>query len=171
MTHTSTTSHYDRRDLSNGVTEFVVTPAPLPTASAGPSGFFLKLIPFVGTWLMGTIQREAYEKPMNKIRFPGGRFQVSQEGIRTADGSLVPKDRIHRLVIKNGVNDDPRNTGAYGRGTHEHARMANLNRAAQVSYVLVVEAGGQAHTLAGGMTETTAFGLVQDTKKVLGLAS
>ncbi|TXI80220.1 MAG: hypothetical protein E6Q44_07530 [Flavobacteriales bacterium] len=161
------TSNYERNVLPTGVVEFVVHPADLPTASGGPAGFVIKLIPF-GAWLFRLIHEMAYEKPMEKIRSSGGRFSVDGNGIRQGDGVMIPKDRIHRLVIKNSVTDDPRYIGTHGRGMQEHARMTDLNRAAAVSYTLVAEAAGQGYTLAGGMTETTAYGLMQDVRAALG---
>jgi len=39
-----------------------------------------------------------------------------------------------------------------------------------ICYSLDVEAGGKAYVLAGGMDETTAYGLMRDVSKVLGFS-
>ena len=51
------------------------------------------------------------------------------------------------------------------------AAAGNALRAKQVevSYKLDAEYGGNATTLPGGMTETTAYGLMQDVGKALGI--
>jgi hypothetical protein len=45
----------------------------------------------------------------------------------------------------------------------------NRARAKAVSYMLCAEAGGRSTTLAGGMTEVTAHGLMTDVSRILGL--
>ena len=45
------------------------------------------------------------------------------------------------------------------------------HRMDQVSHGLTVEAGGKANLLAGGMDETTAFGLYKEVTGILGLPS
>jgi hypothetical protein len=49
-------------------------------------------------------------------------------------------------------------------------RAVNRARAMAVSYMLCAEYGGRSATLAGGMTEVTANGLITDVSRILGVA-
>ena len=51
------------------------------------------------------------------------------------------------------------------------AAIADKNRNISIGYRLDVEFGGSAKTLATGMTETTAYGLLRDVGKILNLAA
>jgi hypothetical protein len=50
-------------------------------------------------------------------------------------------------------------------------RAVNRARAMLVSYMLCAESGGRSHTLAGGMNEVTAHGLLTDVSRILGTAT
>jgi hypothetical protein len=49
--------------------------------------------------------------------------------------------------------------------------MAQRAKIAQVANSLNVETGGKSYLLAGGMDETTAYGLLHDVSKILGLSA
>jgi hypothetical protein len=98
-------------------------------------------------------------------------FRVTVDAVDT-NGMTFKNADIHRLIIKNPLSfgDEPvvitttigpPNLGA-GIGTMIRARNA------LITHSLDLEAGGKAYTLAGGMDQTTAFGLLSDVAKILG---
>lgn len=116
-------------------------------------------------------------------------FTASPAGLERA-GTAIPIDRIHRLVMRNvfsGQTVPYSNMGIIAGGTGlvggaVIAAAASVNmatsavnvadaidrkQAADVGYKLDVEFQGKALTLAGGMTETTAYGLMQEVGNVL----
>ncbi len=93
------------------------------------------------------------------------QFRVTAEAIE-ASGQVFRKTDIHRLILKNGVNDlvlvNEAPAGiAHGQG------LAHREKLARVSYALNVELGGKSHQLAGGMDHTTAYGLLTDVCRIL----
>ena len=99
-------------------------------------------------------------------------FSVSSSEIES-NGRTFKKEDIHRLIIKNGMTQNELagaviasgrpGMGAYAIGQDYRAKISAVTNA------LDLESGGNAHTLAGGMSETTAFGLMTDVSKTLGL--
>jgi hypothetical protein len=132
----------------------------------GPIGWIIFLpVGAFGIWL-------GYFKDLRPLahRLPS-KFRVSPTAIE-ADGRTFAKDDIHRLIIKNGVNNEvlgnpnvvvPINTST-AMGVAHRAKVATIANA------LEVETGGKSYPLAGGMDSTTAFGLLHDVSKVMGLA-
>jgi hypothetical protein len=101
------------------------------------------------------------------------RFRVSPQAIEL-QGRTFSKRDIHRLLLRNGKTSHesslvivPGQPGAVSAA----AREQHDARVAQVCYGLTVEAGGKAYLLAGGMDETTAFGLLQEVTRILGADS
>jgi hypothetical protein len=117
---------------------------------------------FVAGYYMLTLDRRKknHQKPST--------FEVSANQIR-ANGQTYSKEDIHRLIIQNAYRNVPELvlTGNHstGAGIGYDIRKANE----RISYSLVLEMGGRAHQLAGGMDDTTAFGLLTDVSKVLGM--
>ena len=128
-----------------------------------------------------------------KHRGEGGSFKVSSQGIFFNSGESVSVDRIHRLILRNTFSDVviPYSVGGMvGGGSGmagaamatgaavgnamavglTQAAIADKNRNMAIGYRLDVEYGGNAKTLASGMTETTAYGLMQDVGRVLRLS-
>ena len=128
-----------------------------------------------------------------KHRGEGGSFKVSSQGIFFNSGESVSVDRIHRLILRNTFSDVviPYSVGGMvGGGSGmagaamatgaavgnamavglTQAAIADKNRNMAIGYRLDVEYGGNAKTLASGMTETTAYGLMQDVGQVLRLS-
>jgi hypothetical protein len=100
-------------------------------------------------------------------------FSVSPTEIEWK-GRTFKKEDIHRLIIKNGMTTSEvahayvasgKASGSFAVGLQYRERIAAVTNA------LNVEAGGNAYALAGGMSETTAFGLMTDVNRVLGLQS
>lgn len=167
-------SEYQKRNEGNA-TVFDVTPAPGPKfiyllviaviviliGFAAPGGFKVFMLAlgaatFAFGWLHDPRPR-AYRK--------GGSFQVSQEGI-TSEGHRFAKGDIHRLLLRNGVSDQELVT-QYTENANVAAGMAHRARAAKVANALTLESGGKSTLLAAGMDETTAYGLLHDTCRIL----
>lgn len=99
-------------------------------------------------------------------------FRVNPTAV-VANGRTFPKVEIHRLIIKNAISNEVVLGGPNVMIPVATATAMGMAFRAQVSVVanaLEVETGGKAYPLAGGMDQTTAFGLLHDVSKVLGLA-
>jgi hypothetical protein len=98
-------------------------------------------------------------------------FRVTPNAIE-AGGRTFNKDDIHRLLIRNGISDQEISPGGGGvEITVSGAQAAGMVHRARVGTIangLTVETGGKTTILAGGMDETTAFGLLTDVSKILG---
>jgi hypothetical protein len=95
-------------------------------------------------------------------------FRVTPEQIE-AGGRTFAKSDIHRLILKNGITDKELNVQQWTTNTNVAAGMAQRAKIATVANSLNVETGGKSTLLAGGMDETTAYGLLHDVSKLLGL--
>lgn len=147
----------------------------------------------IGSVALFKLFRKYSRSQDKKMRGDGGTFVVSKAGINFTDGASVPTERIHRLVMRNAFSGAvipyaqggvvAGGTGAVGMGMAAGAAVgsaianagtaiaqADIQRGTAIGYRLDVEYGGAAKTLAGGMTETTAYGLMQDVANVLALA-
>lgn len=130
---------------------------------------------FVKTFLQGRFNRG-----VDRHRSPGGSFVATPDGLELGAGERIAKAAIHRLILRNGIPQSPQagvtmvvDARSVSQGIAADAAVArevNRAKAASVSYLLCVEHGGRSTTLAGGMTETTAYGLLQDVSRVLGMA-
>jgi hypothetical protein len=94
-------------------------------------------------------------------------FSVTPTTI-VSGGRTFSKDEIHRLKIANPWFDRA-GLDVYTTNANQAAGMAHGMKVGELCYGLTVESGGKAHLLAGGMDRTTAFGLLSDTSKILGL--
>ena len=96
-------------------------------------------------------------------------FRVTPAVIES-NGRSFKKDDIHRLIIKNGITNDVRTIPGVLIAVPTATAMGGAHRM-QVSLTanaLEVETGGRGYVLAGGMDETTAFGLMSDVSRVMG---
>lgn len=131
--------------------------------------------------------------PASKYR-EATSFVVTSDGIAIS-GSKLPANGIHRLILRNHVDGSqiagPSLQGpavAYNAGTmagavgaSAHAAFAGVAATGEIlaqrrrlkiqriAYRLDAEAGGKATTLACGMDETTAYGLMTDVANILGM--
>jgi hypothetical protein len=192
-------SSYRQEPLDGGRVRFTVTPASVPRASGGP----VIIAVIFGLVVLGTMSRNEgiigliirlaiaifggikihgwtnawFASKVDKIRSPGGTFVASPSGVEVSGGPTIPRDQIHRLIIRNGVPNVGEasvvvNTGSVYSGMAAGAandRAANRAKAAHISYMVCAEHGGRSTTLGGGMTEVTAYGLLTDASKILGL--
>lgn len=93
---------------------------------------------------------------------------VTPQAIITG-GKTFDKGEFHRLLIANPLFDKA-GLDVYTSNANVAAGMAHGMKIGEVTYGLTVESGGKSTLLAGGMDRTTAFGLLSDVSRVLGLA-
>lgn len=96
----------------------------------------------------------------------------------------IPRDRVHRIILRNHIFDTETGSDAPGivvggvggalvagsasLGAAQRARRTRI--LGERSWRLDLEAGGTAYTLAGGLNETTAYALMHEVSKKLGLS-
>lgn len=104
-------------------------------------------------------------------------FGVAPDQV-TVDGRTLLRQDIHRAVIRNHVlaGDNPstfvtlhQGIGALTGAAGAAANAKFKGHLADISYRVDVEAGGVPHTLAGGLTESTAFAILSDVSSILKL--
>jgi len=95
-------------------------------------------------------------------------FTVTPQTV-TAAGRTFDKGEFHRLLIANPLFDKA-GLDVYTSNANVAAGMAHGMKIGEVCYGLTVESGGKSTLLAGGMDRTTAFGLLSDVSRVLGLS-
>jgi hypothetical protein len=113
-----------------------------------------------------------HSKQATLYRTPA-RFRVSKTGVEVA-GSNIPKDAIHRIIVRNHVlkaagdviivADPHPNSGQQNVVAGMNWAISKLG---PISYRVDAEARGVPTTLAGGLTEPTAFAIMADVNKVL----
>jgi hypothetical protein len=170
------TAEYEKRTDGNATT-FTVTPAKAPKfmflvvfgailmlfglpAIASGGIFFMAMgaFAFWYGWF-----RDARPKEHRNV----SRFRVTAEAIEV-QGRSVRKNDIHRLILRNGITDQELGMDVYNVSTAQATGMAHRARLGTICNSLTIEAGGKATFLAGGMDETTAYGLLRDVSDVLG---
>lgn len=193
-------SSYQQESLGNDRVRFTVVPASAPrskgaaniiaaivamvvigtTPAHTPS--FLMFLRFViavaGFWFVRKWVNKWFASRVDKIRSPGGSFVASPAGLEVSGGATIGREQLHRLIVRNGVPDIQGGAVAVDTGTMYSSmqagaandRAVNRARAMMVSYMLCAESGGRSTTLAGGMNEVTANGLLVDVSRVMGLA-
>jgi hypothetical protein len=188
-------SSYQQQKLDNGSVRFTVMPASITRprittmwpgallggmigAGLGPKqGFFSGVFLLAGAWLgWEAMARLMMYIAKRRWGTRGGSFVVSERGLETSTGSLIARDHLHRFVLKNafpGLDDRVVVVGGglaaqfgadnVARGAAYYATVANS------SWNLCAEAGGRSTTLAGGMNDVTAHGLMTDVSKLLAI--
>jgi len=163
-----------KKSANGETTEFSVTPA------SAPKFWYLIVIGgliflggFLGLgifgWIMGggAIAYGLLRDQRPKDHKAAMSFSVTPNSI-ISGGRTFNKDDIHRLRIANPWFERA-GVDVYTTNANEAAGMAYGMKLGELCYGLTVESGGKAHLLAGGMDRTTAFGLLSDASKVLGL--
>jgi hypothetical protein len=174
-------SAYEKRQDGN-FTVFKVTPAGVPKfgtiigigvvsvllgfgfmGESGGGGFFFFAMGAFAIWYGGT--RAIRPKPHRKE----STFRVSPESIEV-DGKTYRVADIHRVILRNGITDKELDVQVTMTNvpTAAAAGMAHRARIGLVTNALTFEAVGKATFLAGGMDETTAYGLQHDVCAVIG---
>lgn len=182
------TSQYSKSP-DQGATTFSVEPAgaPLPVVEilyfAGVCFFVFNFSTTFGFYLglFATVlwYFTMYKSPKARKYRQSASFVVSSEGV-DAGGRKFSKAEIHRLIIRNHISGAESssmmfvggNAGSQFVGGMAVAgavmKQKRLRKLAEVSYRLDLESGGQAITLAGGLTDTTAFGLMKEVCSIIG---
>jgi hypothetical protein len=173
-------SEYDKRPDGNA-TVFTVTPASAPKfgymlfiggvvtliglgGMAGSPGFGIWFLAMGGFALWYGWSRD--QRPKSH-RVPS-TFRVGSDFIESGGGQRFAKADIHRLQLRNGISDQELpGIQSYTTNANAAAGMAQRAKLSLVANSLTVESGGKATMLAGGMDETTAYGLLHDVCKVL----
>ena len=175
---------YDAQQVGDS-TEISTTPekVPAPWLLIAIPGGLLVLIALSMSFFYGVIAAGfcygamyllMHSKQATQYRAPA-RFRVSKTGIDVA-GTNIPKDAIHRIIVRNHVlkaagdviivaNPNP-NSGQQNVVAGMNWAISKLG---PISYRVDVEARGVPTTLAGGLTEPTAFAIMADVNKVLQL--
>lgn len=139
-------SKFSVEQVEAGKTRFVVVPASSPLRA------IRKLLP----------------KPPNSGVPEGGTFVVSTAGIETQAGAMIPAAEIHRVVLRNAEAKvrpvTPRTTPA-----EIEAADRAMSRSARKAWTLWIEAGRRSTTLAGGLNHATAFAVLSEVCRVLGM--
>ena len=180
---------YDSQQVGDGV-QISTTPeaVPFPFALLAIPGTLLILLGFfAGNFFWGLVaigfcygaayllmhskQQTLYRKPAT--------FRVSKSGIEV-DGTTIPKEAIHRVVVRNHVLKSAENiiiapvAAGQPSGGRENV-VAGMNWAIQkvgpISYRVDVETRGVPTTLAGGLTEPTASAIAMDVNNRLQMAA
>lgn len=177
-------SEYQKRQDGDS-TVFEVTPASAPKnitmvvflvvpvlifgglALASGSVLFIMVVAAVAAFF---VYLGLFKDPRPQGHRSKSTFRVSSSTIQS-NGRTFNKNEIHRLIIKNGVTKNVMefaNIAAMQGGATALGRQYELSKVAVVSHALELETGGKAYILAGGMNETTAYGLMKDVGKIIG---
>jgi hypothetical protein len=133
-------------------------------ASLGSGGFGLIFLAMGGFSLWYGWTRDIRPKGYKE----NASFRVTSDTIET-NGRRFAKGDIHRLLIRNGISDQEINSGAmYDVSASQAAGLAYRARVGTIANALTLESGGKSTILAGGLDNTTAFGLLSDVSKVIG---
>ncbi len=190
-------SRYRQEPLGEGRVRFTVSPAPIPARFGLPAGLAAVVaapvlattppheaasmvairvaIAAAGAWGIHRLSSVWLTRTADRARSPGGTFVISPSAIELADGLRIPRARVRRLVVRNGLPNvadpvvvPPGDVFERGAGSEGAAQRGGV---AQVSFLLCAEADDASHTLAGGMTERTAHGLLIDVSRILSLGA
>lgn len=120
----------------------------------------------IGAIMIGLMALILLSNPRGAKANVVSRFSASPAGI-TLDDQLFKKTDIHQLQIRNNLDGDVVITYDANQGipTGTVMGLAHRRRLAEVGYRVDLECAGKVHTLAGGMHEATARGLVADVLK------
>ena len=170
-------AEYSKRQ-EGSTTVFDVTPATPPKFGAAigagvvgailglgmiaSGGIFLLAIGGFAIWygMKRDIRPKGYKEPAT--------FRVTSNTIE-AGGRTFKTEDIHRLLIRNGITDqEVPFDGIREVSASAAAGMAYRARVGMIANGLTLEAGGKSILLAGGMDDTTAYGLLTDVSKTVG---
>lgn len=154
-------SEYQKRQDGDN-TVFEVTPATVPKYTDGIVGGAICTLVFyfISFWLVPIGAALVYFSWVGDMRPKAHKskatFRVSASAIET-NGRAFNKNEIHRLIVNNGITKAAAGKIVTGRG----------HVLATVAHSLELESGGKAYILAGGMNETTAYGLMKDVSRII----
>jgi len=168
-------------------TEFSTTPeeVPYPFVMFAIPGVLLVLISFAAGFIYGILACGfiyggmyllMHSKQATQYRKPA-TFRVSATEVE-AGGTIVPRDAIHRVLIRNHVLKAAEGLIVVA-DPHVNSGQSNtvagmnwaISKLGPISYRVDVEARGVPTTLAGGLTEPVAAAILADVRKLLQLTS
>jgi hypothetical protein len=175
--HMKKAAEYSKRQ-EGGTTVFDVTPATPPKFGAAigaggvgvvlglgmitSGGVLLLALGGFAIWygLKRDIRPKGYKEPAT-LRVTSDAIEVSGRSFRTED--------IHRLLIRNGITDQeiPLDGVTMNVSAAAGEGMAYRARVSRIANGLTLESGGRSTLLAGGMDDTTAYGLLTDVSKLV----
>jgi hypothetical protein len=185
---TSKGSEY-RKSETNGVTTFEVTPAPAPksgcfivlavpvllwglfTFLGGGGGLLLGgIVMLIGFFLFKFALKDIRPKEHQQIAI----FRVGPDHVEVKE-QVFKRSDIHRLVLRNAITKDEladlkvqlaSNAAASVGMALGNAKKAQFQ---PIANALTLESGGKSTFLAGGMDETTAYGLKEDVSRIVSI--
>jgi hypothetical protein len=178
-------SEYNVQKVGDAM-EFSTTPnkVPYPFVMVAIPGVLLVLIAFsikffYGLLACGFVYGAMYllmhSKQATLHRKPS-TFRVSKTGVQ-AGGSTIPKDNIHRVIVRNhvleaasGIIVAPTAVPNSGQSNVVAGMNWAIKTLGPISYRVDVEARGVPTTLAGGLTEPAASAILADVSKELQLS-
>lgn len=156
---------------------------------------FLVLLGFCALAVYGAYRRRAKDRTKNEIERRQVTLHVTDTDLRIGDGGpnqvVIPYQGLHQLVVRNALDGQYQGStsrsfsGVIGTGVVGGVAMAStaalgaaanieanlklmrMKKWATVSFQVVAEANGVPYTLAQGMTETGANGLVSELSKAI----
>lgn len=133
-------------------------------------GWWLELAFLFVIWVVAWMIRNSKNSQAYRS---AAKFSVRPEGI-TLNGQFLKTPDIHRVLIRNHLMGDQEiiviaNGGNMAAGARAGG-LAIRNQIATISYRVDVEAGGVAHTLAGGLSETVAYAIQSDVARIIGFS-
>jgi hypothetical protein len=170
-------SEYKKTEVG-GITTFEVIPA------AGPKYWYIIILGIIailfglmvggiGLLIMlliggGAIWLGWFRDPRPKGTHEPMSFKVSPDSLE-GGGQTFKKADIHRLIIKNSISDQevPYTVLTTSQGMIQGGLFRA--QASKTANTLNVETGGKSTLLAGGMDNTTAYGLLTDVTRILGM--
>jgi hypothetical protein len=125
---------------------------------------FLLAVAVIGIWIYFN------QKSDNVTRYRNPSVvSVSQNGL-SFNNTFYKKEDIHRLIIRNHVNDQY----VFVPARLSYEQPGNVDRGLKlrqkliaVSYRVDMEIGGKPYTLAGGINEPTAYALLKDISRIM----
>jgi hypothetical protein len=176
---------YDAKQMGDA-TEISTVPEPVPQpyVLVAIPGVLLVLIALsmgivwgvlAAGFVYGAMYLLTHSKQSTLYRTPA-RFSVSPNGIQVG-GNTIPRDSIHRIIVRNHVRSAAGDVMVVADG-HPNSGQQNMvagmnwavSKLGPISYRVDAESRGVATTLAGGLTESTAFAIMSDVSKTLGMS-
>ena len=156
---------------------------------------FMVLFAFCALAVYMGYRRRAKARTKNEIERRQVTLHVTDTDLRIGDGGpdqvVIPYQGLHQLIVRNALDNEYQGTGsrsfvavggtgviggvamastaALGAAANIEAnlKLMRMKKWAAVSFQVVAEANGVPHTLAQGMTETGANGLVSELSKAI----
>jgi hypothetical protein len=180
-------SGYQQQKLDGDRVRFTVTPATVKAPLifqllgallgglictgllGGRNELWQAVVGLAGAWIGWKLAVRVMTAKIENYRSSGGTFVVSPSGLETSTG-IINREQLHRVTLTNGIPRAGDDGVVVEAGTTAADAVTFWQRTVRpVAWKLCAEAGGRSTTLAGGMNDVTARGLLTDVSKLLGL--